>query len=204
MDIKDLLYKALSIALPLGMSMGSLSLASCEETPEVDEYANWQERNTEYIDSIAAVARTNADGKWLRILSFKLNETDINGNPAAYGNEDYIYCYIEEEGDGMVSPLYTDMVSVNYRGRLIPSLAYPEGKVFDESYKGAYNPEQNVPEKFNVDELIVGWGTALMRMTIGDRWRVYIPATLGYGSKEKGGIPAYSTLVFDMDLVEIY
>ena len=182
--------------------LGSL-FVSCEETPEIDEYANWKERNVEFIDSIANVAKANTDGRWLKLLSFKLNETDINGNPAEYDNEDYIYCHVEEYGTGSVHPLFTDFVSVNYRGRLIPSISYPEGKIFDESYKGTLNPALNVPRNFSMGDLITGWSTALMHMVKGDTWRVYIPAKLGYNAKEKDNIPAYSTLIFDMNLAGI-
>ena len=95
MNIKELLHKALTIILPLGAMMGSLCLSSCEETAEIDEYADWKARNIEFVDSIAEVAKANADGKWLRILSFKLNDTDANGEPVEYDNEEYIYCHIE-------------------------------------------------------------------------------------------------------------
>ena len=176
---------------------------SCEETAEIDEYANWQERNEAFIDSIANIAEANADGRWLKILSFKLSETDINGYPAEYDNDNYIYCHIEAEGTGTQHPLYTDLVSVNYRGRLIPSISYPEGKIFDESYKGAFNPALAVPRNFSMGDLITGWTTALMHMVKGDRWIVYIPAKLGYNTTEKDNIPAYSTLIFDMNLAGI-
>lgn len=176
---------------------------SCEETAEVDEYANWQERNIEFIDSIAKVAEENADGKWLKILSFKLNETNINGDIIEWDNEDYVYCHVEAEGTGTQRPLFTDTVSVNYRGRLMPTESYPEGYVFDQSYKGALNPAVNVPAKFNVGGVIVGWSTALQQMVTGDIWRVYIPANLAYGSDKQTGIPAYSALVFDINLVKI-
>lgn len=183
---------------------------SCEETAEIDEYANWKERNIEFIDSIAKVAEANADGKWLKLLSFKLNDTDINGEPGVYSNENYVYCHIMERGEeqlplpsiGTEHPLFTDTVSVNYRGHLIPTLSYPEGKVFDQSYKGELNPATNVPAKFNVGGVIVGWSTALQYMTKGDRWTVYIPAELGYDSRKQTDIPAYSALVFDINLVD--
>lgn len=175
--------------------------ASCEETAEVNEFANWKERNTEFIDSIAKVAEANADGKWVKILSFKLNETDINGEAAAHDIEDYIYCHIETASTDSAHPLFTDTVSVNYRGRLIPTLSYPEGKVFDQSYKGTLNPAINVPSKFSVGGVIVGWSTALQHMSKGDIWRVYIPTELGYGSSKQTDIPAYSTLIFDINLV---
>lgn len=176
---------------------------SCEETAEVDEFSNWQTRNVEYIDDIAQLAEANADGKWMRILSFKLNEKDDDGNLAAYGNEDYIYCYVIEEGEGIVHPLYTDIVSVNYRGHLIPTDSYPNGMVFDESYKGTFNPALDIPKNFSVDDLVVGWSTALMHMVEGDIWRIYIPSNLGYGSSEKTDIPAYSTLIFDINLAKV-
>lgn len=202
MNVKKQLRKALSILLLLGTVMGSFT--SCEETAVVNEFANWKVRNAEFIDSIAAVAEANADGKWLRMLSFKLNETNIDGDSIEYDTEDYIYCHIEAEGTGTESPVFSDTVLVNYRGRLIPTLSYPEGKVFDESYKGALNPAVNVPTKFSVGGVVVGWSTALQRMKAGDIWRVYIPAELGYGSREQTDIPAYSALIFDMNLVNLY
>lgn len=201
MNIKELLHKALTIILLLGALMGSLCLSSCEETAEIDEYADWKARNIEFVDSIAEVAKANADGKWLRILSFKLNDTDANGKPVEYDNEEYIYCHIEAEGTDTVHPLFTDTVLVNYRGRLIPTLSYPEGKVFDQSYKGELNPATNVPTKFGVGGVVVGWSTALQHMTKGDIWRVYIPAHLAYGSSKQTDIPAHSALIFDMNLV---
>lgn len=190
------------ISLLFITTLGCL-FASCEETAEVDEYANWQERNTEFIDSIAKVAEANADGKWLRVLSFKLNEKDMEGNIVEHDIDDYVYCHIETQGTGTEYPLFTDTVSVNYRGRLIPTLSYPEGKVFDQSYKGALNPAVNVPSRFNVNGVIIGWSSVLQQMVTGDTWRVYIPANLAYKSAKQTNIPAYSALIFDINLVKI-
>lgn len=203
MNVKELLHKALSIILPIGMMMGSLCLTSCEEISEVDEYDNWKVRNSEFIDSIAAVAEDNAGGDWLRILSFKLNEMDKDGVSAEYDNEDYIYCQIIEEGMGTVSPKFTDTVRVNYRGRLMPTASNREGQVFDQSYTGTFNAQTAQPTAFAVKNVIVGWSTALMCMNAGDIWRVYIPANLAYGASNKqSGVPAYSALVFDINLVD--
>ena len=190
------------ISLLFITTLGCL-FASCEETAEVDEYANWQERNTEFIDSIAKVAKANADGKWLRVLSFKLNEKDMEGNIVEHDIDDYVYCHIETQGTGTEYPLFTDTVSVNYRGRLIPTLSDPEGKVFDQSYKGALNPAVNVPSRFNVNGVIIGWSSVLQQMVTGDTWRVYIPANLAYKSAKQTNIPAYSALIFDINLVKI-
>lgn len=190
------------ISLLFITTLGCL-FASCEETAEVDEYANWKERNIEFIDSIAKVAQTNADGNWLRVLSFKLTDKDMEGNVVEHDVDDYVYCHIETKGTGTVHPLFTDTVSVNYRGRLIPTLSFPEGKVFDQSYKGTLNPEVNVPSNFNVNGVVIGWSSVLQQMVTGDTWRVYIPASLGYGSKKQTDIPAHSALIFDINLVKI-
>ena len=179
--------------------LGSL-FVSCEETAEVDEYANWQERNEEFIAAIAQEAKTNADGKWMRILSLNLDSTDITGKPVEHDTEDYVYCHIETKGEGTEHPKTT--VLVNYRGRLIPTSSKPEGKIFDESYKGSPNPATNKPVEFAFKDVIDGWDTALTHMVEGDAWRVYIPANLGYGAQKKGDIPAHSTLIFDLNLVD--
>lgn len=191
------------LLLPLFCLVGSMLFTSCEETAGIDEYANWQERNEALIRFVADSVKINSDGEWRRILSFKLDSVDAQGNPIEHGVEDYIYCQIVKDSAGSTHPLYTETVSVNYRGRLMPSASYPEGMVFDESYKGSFNPMLNAPRNFRVDDLIVGWSTALMHMTVGDTWRVYIPAALGYGAVDKNNIPAYSTLIFEMNLADI-
>ena len=51
--------------------------------------------------------------------------------------------------------------------------------------------------------MIEGWKIALVNMRVGDSVRVVIPYKLGYGASGSGAIPPYSTLVFDMKLVDI-
>ncbi len=98
---------------------------------------------------------------------------------------------IIKSGDGERSPRAGNVVTVNYRGSLI------NGKVFDSSYERGY------PEAFRLGDLITGWQIALTQMRTGDHWIVYIPWEAGYGSRTNGPIPAYSTLIFEMELVAI-
>lgn len=98
---------------------------------------------------------------------------------------------ILKSGDGDRCPRAGNVVTVNYKGSLI------SGKVFDSSYERGY------PEAFRLSDLIVGWQIALTQMHIGDHWIVYIPWEVGYGTRANGNIPAYSTLVFEMELVAI-
>jgi FKBP-type peptidyl-prolyl cis-trans isomerase FklB len=119
----------------------------------------------------------------------------------------YIIVHVLERGNSTSgSPLYTDSVMVNYRGRLIPSATYTAGYLFDRSYSGAYNPQTMNPAKFAVSGLVDGFTTALLHMSVGDRWEVYIPYKLGYGTEKapKSEIPGYSTLIFDIGLAGYY
>ncbi|MBO4589760.1 MAG: FKBP-type peptidyl-prolyl cis-trans isomerase [Bacteroidaceae bacterium] len=183
------------------LTTAAFMLAACEETKDTDEYADWQARNEAFIDSIARVANANADGRWTKFLSFKLNDKDIDGKATTWENDRYVYCHIESNGSGTQSPLFTDSVLVNYRGRLIPTTEHPYGYVFDQSYQGEINPATNVPGKFCTGGVVEGFSTALMHMHDGDIWHIYIPYDLGYGTTKKSDIPAYSTLIFELNLV---
>ena len=178
----------------------SLAVTSCDETDgAVDPYFNWKERNQLYIDSIAKVAKANPD-EWKIIHTYKFNPPVNDLNPDV---NDYIYCKVLEEGTGTISPYFTDSVTTNYRGKLIPLYDGSE-VVFDESYLGELNPAVAVPVGFGVGEVIEGWTTALQYMKEGDRWEVYIPYGLAYGTTSTSSIPGYSTLIFDMQLVKVY
>lgn len=97
-----------------------------------------------------------------------------------------------EEGVGR-SPKLSNSVKCFYEGRLI------NGTVFDSTAK------RKKPVMFPVNEVIAGWTQALQLMKEGSKWRLFIPATLGYGelgvSKEIGG---NATLIFDVELVSVH
>lgn len=177
-------------------------MVSCEETSgEIDPYYNWEERNQAYIDSIAAIAKANP-GEWKIIHSYKFDPVDLGSLAGGTLNvNDYVYCKVLKSGDG-ATPLFTDTVSVNYVGRLIP-LYNGQTVTFDRSYQGELNEETVMPSKFQVGGLIAGWTTALQVMKEGDRWELYIPHELGYGISGQSSIPGYSTLIFDLHLAKV-
>lgn len=88
------------------------------------------------------------------------------------------------------SPNRGSVVTVHYIGSTI------NGKMFDSS-RGGTAPA------FRLRELIPGWIIALQKMHVGDRWEIYIPAEQGYGRFSQPGIPAGSTLVFDIELLGV-
>lgn len=94
--------------------------------------------------------------------------------------------------EGGERPTASSKVRTHYHGTFI------DGKVFDSSY------ERNQPAEFPVGGVIAGWTEALQLMTKGAKWRLYVPYQLAYGAQgSPGGIPPYSTLIFDVELLDI-
>lgn len=191
------MMKSIRILFSLTLSV-LIGLTSCEEVSEDGEFDNWQERNVQFVDSIAAVARANVYDDWKVFLVEGLDTAKV------WDNGYYVYCQVIEEGNGTAHPLFTDSVLVNYSGRLIPSATYPDGYKFDSSYSGEFNPSFNVPVGMPLSGTVPGFYTAVQKMVSGDTWKVYIPYQLGYGVDGTSGIPGYSTLVFDINLVSFY
>ena len=91
-----------------------------------------------------------------------------------------------------VKPVATDTVSCHYEGRLI------DGTVFDSSYR------RGEPASFPLQGVIRGWTEGLQLMSIGSKFRFFIPFELAYGAQGAGGsIPPYAALVFDVELLGI-
>jgi FKBP-type peptidyl-prolyl cis-trans isomerase FklB len=98
---------------------------------------------------------------------------------------------IVEEGSGE-KPVSSDTVKVHYRGTLI------DGTEFDSSYA------RGEPVTFQIANIINGWQQALILMSEGAKWQVFIPPTLAYGSGGAGqNIGPNETLVFEIELVSI-
>ncbi|PIF02318.1 MAG: peptidylprolyl isomerase [Paludibacter sp.] len=95
------------------------------------------------------------------------------------------------KGEGAI-PTATDTVKVHYHGTLI------DGTVFDSSV------QRNDPATFGVTQVIKGWVEALQMMTVGSKWKLYIPYELAYGAQGAGQtIKPYSALVFEVELLDI-
>lgn len=97
---------------------------------------------------------------------------------------------IVTQGTG-ATPTAEDRVKVHYHGTLI------DGKVFDSSVN------RGEPITFGVSQVIPGWTEALQLMPVGSKWILYIPYNLAYGDRDGGPIPAYSNLIFEVELLSI-
>ncbi|CCQ09278.1 FKBP-type peptidyl-prolyl cis-trans isomerase FkpA precursor [Pseudoalteromonas luteoviolacea B = ATCC 29581] len=94
------------------------------------------------------------------------------------------------QGEGK-KPAATDVVQVHYKGTLL------DGTEFDSSYA------RNQPATFPLKGVIAGWTEGLQLMPVGSKYRFTIPSELAYGERDLGRIPSNSTLVFEVELLEI-
>lgn len=97
---------------------------------------------------------------------------------------------VVKQGSGR-RPLPSDRVRVNYRGTLI------DGTVFDSSY------DRGQPAEFSLGQVIAGWTEGLALMPSGSTFRFWIPSDLGYGAKGNPSIGPNSTLIFDVELLDV-
>ncbi|KAL6650786.1 hypothetical protein ACP70R_009711 [Stipagrostis hirtigluma subsp. patula] len=83
-------------------------------------------------------------------------------------------------------------VSVRYIGKL------KNGKIFDSNVSG-----RPFEFRLGIGEVIKGWDIGVNGMRIGDKRRITVPPSMGYGNKRMGPIPQNSTLIFDVELVNV-
>ena len=95
------------------------------------------------------------------------------------------------EGSGD-KPKATDSVKCHYHGTLL------DGTVFDSSV------QRGQPAVFGVNQVIKGWVEALQLMSVGSKWKLFIPSNLAYGEQGAGSsIEPNSTLIFEVELLGI-
>ena len=109
-------------------------------------------------------------------------------NPEVVTLPDGLQYKVITNGAGAM-PAKTDTVTVNYRGTLL------DGTEFDSSFK------RGEPARFPVTGVIPGWTEALLKMNVGSKWQLFIPAELAYGERGRPGIPPDSVLIFEVDLL---
>ena len=198
------------------LAMGGF-LSSCNnDDKDTSEFHDWKSRNDAFFDSIRTLGQDSIKEaqrlyednwedhcNWRADLSYSLDDSIMN-TP-----RDSLYVQIIKRGTGSGCPLGSDSCRVFYRGRLIPSDSYPEGYVFSHSgqsslYSDVFNRNLSVPSIKKATTFVHGFTTALLHMHIGDRWRLYMSYPLGYGSSGGSSVPAYSDMVYEVELVAYY
>jgi len=119
---------------------------------------------------------------------------DVPGD-VVYGKpevtESGLECWVIEDGGDGVTPLPTDTVKVHYTGWL------EDGTKFDSSV------DRGEPITLPLNRVIQGWTEGVGRMSVGDKLKLRIPSDLGYGARGGRTIPPNSTLIFDVELLDI-
>lgn len=115
---------------------------------------------------------------------------EISNNKSVYTTKSGLKYRKLKEGNGR-RPKAADRVKVHYTGTLI------DGTKFDSSV------DRGEPLTFALNQVIPGWSEGLQLMDEGSKYILYIPYNLGYGEQAAGSIPPGSTLVFEVELLEI-
>lgn len=110
--------------------------------------------------------------------------------PGVIKTESGLLYKIDSLGEGE-KPELSSLVQVHYVGKLM------DGTVFDSSYK------RGEPADFSLQGLIKGWQEGICLMPQGSKFTFYIPYHLAYGEQGQGPIPPASTLIFEVELLEV-
>ena len=150
-------------------------------------------------EEASAYVQTHADAIKAKALEAKYGENKVAGEKFLAENakkegvkttESGLQYKVIKEGKGAI-PTETSTVKVHYKGTLV------DGTEFDSSYN------RNEPTSFRANQVIKGWTEALTMMPVGSKWELYIPQELAYGARETGDIKPFSTLIFEVELLEI-
>ena len=122
------------------------------------------------------------------------NEKFLEENKSKDGvkvTESGLQYIVMKEGTGE-KPTAESKVKVHYHGTLT------DGTVFDSSV------ERGEPAEFGVNQVIRGWTEGLQLMSVGSKYKFFIPQDLAYGARQTGDkIKPYSALVFEVELLEV-
>lgn len=174
--------------LLLLFTLAALVFASCSKDDETDTI--WKDNNE------AAFLKTAAMTDYTTIQSQSKNGS--------------IAYKVMKSGDG-ATPLFTDRVKVLYTGwyKMVDwnredTFTNENGvKVTNKIIFDSTANRNDVPSVFGVSGVVDGFSTALQYMKVGDKWEVWIPSKLGYGETGQSNIPGFTTLVFEIELLEI-
>lgn len=95
------------------------------------------------------------------------------------------------QGEDGRRPKWRNTITLHYHGTLL------DGTVFQSTV------DRGEPVTMKFEGLIAGWTEGLKLMSVGDKYRFYIPSYLGYGYDKQDGIPSNSLLIFDIELLAI-
>jgi FKBP-type peptidyl-prolyl cis-trans isomerase len=165
----------------LAMIVGAFALAACEKKPA--EQAAETTETTPPAPAQESTAVAPAADPFL---------ADNMKNPGWGQTASGLQFKAPEQraAEGASQPTLQSVVTIHYEGKLT------NGQIFDSSKGGQ-------PATFPLGNLIPGWQEGVPMMRVGETWNFAIPSHLGYGDRAAGPIPPNSTLLFEIQLLEI-
>lgn len=136
----------------------------------------------------------NHQNKALAQENIQLGEQFLAKNKVAEGVQETdsgLQYQILHQGEGTEQPSAKSTVTVHYHGTLL------DGTVFDSSLV------RGKPISFALNQVIKGWTEGVQLMTVGDKFKFFIPASLGYGNNAAGKITPGSLLIFEVELLAV-
>jgi len=153
-----------------------------------DVKMNAEEANAKIQEAIMAAMAVKAEANKVKEAAFLAENGKKAGVTTTASGLQY---EVVTEGSG-AKPAAEDTVKVNYVGTLT------DGTTFDSSV------QRGEPAEFPLNQVIPGWTEGIQLMSIGSKYKFYIPAALAYGETGAGDvIPPNATLIFEVDLLEI-
>ena len=169
------------------IALTSIITIACSSDETVwDKYKEWREINEQWFLEQESLTDENGNLYYTKITP--------EWNKSSYVLVHYFNDRSKTEGN--LSPLYTSTVDVKYIGR------FYNDEPFDSSYNNVATYGDSI-YRTTCNNVISGWTAVLEDMRVGDSCEVIIPYTLGYGDSETGVITPYSTLKFNISLVNI-
>ena len=212
-NLNDPKAKAKIAGIQIGQQVsGDMLKALSSQIFEGDTEASLDKNNflagfMEGINETATISLDSANN-YVRVKSEEIRTNAMEAKYGEYKAENIEFLAKNKEKEGIVTtesglqyriikagkgaiPSATSTVKVHYKGSLI------DGTEFDSSYS------RKAPTSFRADQVIKGWTEALTMMPVGSKWELYIPQELAYGAREAGKIKPFSTLIFEVELLEI-
>lgn len=170
------------------IALASAALVACTSAEETtwDKYRDYRELNEAWLRELQE--RTDADGNPYYVTIVPV------WNPGGY----VLMHWFNDRSltAGKLSPLYTSTVDTRYRLTLFDGTAVDSSdELTITAQKGIFRTQLNTT--------VQGWAAALQEMHCGDTCEVIIPYNMGYGAQDNGDVKPYSTLRFNIRLVDI-
>lgn len=160
---------------------------------------NQSQLDKDEIQSISRTVESLVREKQVELKAQRADENRAKGidflatnakRPGVTATDSGLQYEVLKNGKGR-KPNASDTVKVHYLGTLL------DGTEFDSSYS------RNKPAIFPLNRVIKGWTEGVQLMNGGAKYKFYVPSALAYGARSTGKIPSHSTLIFEVELLEI-